>query len=238
MINLVIKSQEELFKEITKVYINQLNNKPNSILGLATGSSPIKLYENLIKAYQSKKISFAKVTSFNLDEYCNLDKNDKNSYFTFMNSNLFSQIDIDTNSTYFPPTDKDKIAEYKEQLVNNQVDIQLLGIGSNGHIAFNEPGANFNSTVRIVDLDDKTIKDNARFFNSIDEVPKQAVSMGLEDIMRAKKIILIALGENKAKILQTIFSNDKITNEIPATVLKAHPDVTFYLDEEAGKYLK
>ncbi|MFV0288763.1 MAG: glucosamine-6-phosphate deaminase [Mycoplasmatales bacterium] len=238
MINLVIKKQDELFKDIAQVYQEQLKVKANSILGLATGSSPIGLYEELIKLYNKQEISFKEVITFNLDEYCNLAQTDKNSYFSFMQENLFTKVDINTQNTNFPPTDEAKISEYETKLQENIIDIQLLGIGSNGHIAFNEPGSNFNSTVRIVDLDEKTIQDNARFFTSVEEVPTQAASMGLADIMRAKKIILIAIGENKAEVLKEIFANDEITNKIPATLLKNHPDVTFYVDEVAGKYLK
>ncbi len=238
MIKKIIKKEEQIFEDIKNEYIKIVKEKPDAVLGLATGSSPIKLYEKLIHAYENDQITFENIKTFNLDEYYDLEISNENSYHTFMYKNLFSKVNIKIENTNFPPTEESKIEQYENKLKENPIDVQLLGIGTNGHIAFNEPGSSFDSITRVVDLAQKTIDDNSRFFNSIDEVPKKAVTMGLSDIMNAKKIILIAVGEKKAPILKEIFSDDKVTQEIPATILKNHPDVTFYIDEEAAKFLK
>lgn len=237
MINLIIKNKEDIFNEVANIYVNKVEENDSITLGLATGSTPIPLYDKLVEKYEGGMISFKNVKTFNLDEYCNLDINDKNSYHSFMNKNLFSKIDINTNNTHFPTANSEHVDEYNELLEKTPIDVQLLGLGSNGHIAFNEPGSDFKSVTRIVDLAQKTIDDNSRFFSSIDLVPTQAASMGLSNIMDAKEIILIAIGDAKANIIKEIFANDEVTEDIPATILKNHPNVTFYVDLDAAKLL-
>lgn len=237
MIKKIFKNKEELYEEVSQRYVKSINENPSIVLGLATGSTPIDLYKNLIDAQKNKEVSFKDVKTFNLDEYVGIDENNEQSYYSFMNKNLFSKIDIKKENIKMPPNNEEGILKYEEELSNEKIDIQLLGIGSNGHIAFNEPGTSFNTRTHKVKLAQKTIDDNSRFFNSIDEVPKEAISMGLSNIMEAKEIVLIAIGNSKAKIIKELLSNDKITEDLPASILKKHPNVTIYMDEEASKYL-
>ena len=221
----------EVMKEI-------LDNK-KATLGLATGSSPIGLYERLVESCQKNEISFKDVVSFNLDEYIGLDVNHPESYSSFMNRNLFSKVDINMENVHLPKNDSDPKydAEYEEQLNAHQLDIQLLGIGSNGHIGFNEPGTPFDSTTHIVDLKESTIKDNARFFdNDMSKVPTQARSMGLASIMRAKKILLVATSANKAQAIHDMVYGE-VSTDCPASILQNHPDVTVIVDEDAARML-
>ncbi len=238
MIKVNILHKDELYDKVFKEFENEFKIKKKLCLGLSTGSSPIELYKKFVLAYENGLMDFSNVKTFNLDEYLGLDLENENSYHYFMNKNLFSQVNIQNNNIYFPPTDEKKISEYEKVLEENPIDIQLLGIGGNGHIAFNEPGTSFSSTTRIVDLAEKTIFDNSRFFKHISEVPKKAVTTGLENIMSSKKIILIAIGSNKAEILHKVLKDDQVTEEIPVTILKKHSDVTFYIDEEAAALLK
>ena len=186
-----ILDTKKIDEEVANLFIETINQKPNCILGLATGSSPLGVYALLVKACQEKKVSFKKVKTFNLDEYVGLDGNHDQSYRYFMNHNLFDHIDIDKNNTKVPSglnmTNETAKLYDKEIEAAGGIDLQILGIGSNGHIAFNEPGTPLDSITHIVKLDESTRKDNARFFNSIDEVPTHAVSMGLASIMKAKK---------------------------------------------------
>ncbi len=237
MIKKVIKSKSEIYEDVLNIYISEINKNPSLVLGLATGSTPEPLYKKLIEAYNDSKVSFKDVISFNLDEYEGIDKENEQSYYTFMNKNLFSKIDIKKENINMPPNKEKDICLYEEKLSNKQIDIQLLGIGSNGHIAFNEPGTSFEKRTHKVKLAQKTIDDNSRFFSSIDEVPKEAITMGLANIMEAKKIILIAIGEKKAEVLKELFLNDKIDESLPASILKQHPDVTIYMDKDAAKLI-
>ncbi len=229
-----IENKEVLEKLAAQEIINLVNEKENAILGLATGSSPIGLYEILIKDHKENKTDYKNVKTFNLDEYYGIPIDHEQSYHVFMYNTLFKHLNIDLNNTNFP--DLNDPHSYTELLKENQIDLQILGIGSNGHIAFNEPGTSFDSTTDYVDLAESTIKDNARFFASIDEVPKRAVTMGLKDIMRAKKIILLAFGKNKAEAVSTLVNGDK-SEDCPATILKDHPNVTLYLDHDAASLI-
>lgn len=229
-INLAIKD------EITSL----LRRKSNAVLGLATGSSPIGVYEELVKAHKAGDISFNEVTSFNLDEYIGLESNHPQSYRYFMNNHLFDHIDILKSKTHIPSIDKNS-EDYYEGYDNKikdrgGIDFQILGIGSNGHIAFNEPGTSFDSLTHIVDLKESTIQDNSRFFNDINEVPKKAVSMGLKSIMNAKRIVIIITGKNKANALKRLMSKE-VTTDFPASILHRHPKVTIYADQEAASLL-
>ena len=219
----------------------QVLQKPDSVLGLATGSTPLKPYAHMIKLYQEGAVDFSKVTTFNLDEYCKLDVKDKNSYHSFMYENLFDHINIpDENINFLNGNAEDMDAEckaYEEKIKKSGgIDIQLLGIGSNGHIAFNEPADSFQRWSHVVALKESTIKDNSRFFNSIGEVPTHAVTMGIGSIMQANRILIIAIGENKAKAIKHLIDGN-VTPQCPASVLQFHKDVTLMLDKGAASLI-
>ena len=238
---LKILPQNEINLAIKDEIASLLRRKPNAVLGLATGSSPIGVYDELVKAHKAGDISFNEVTSFNLDEYIGLTSDHPQSYRYFMNTHLFDHIDILKSKTHIPSMDKaseDYYETYDNKIKDHGgIDFQILGIGSNGHIAFNEPGTSFDSLTHTVDLKESTIKDNSRFFNNISEVPTKAVSMGLKSIMNAKRIVIIITGKNKANALQRLMSKE-ITTDFPASILHRHPKVTIYADQEAASLLK
>lgn len=215
----------------------QVIMKPNCVLGLATGSSPIGTYEQLIRWYEKGDLDFSDVTSINLDEYKGLSPENDQSYRYFMNEHLFSHINIDINRTYVPnglEPDANKACDDYNKIIarSGGVDLQLLGLGLNGHIGFNEPGAAFECETHCVDLTQSTIDANSRFFESYDDVPKQAYTMGIKAIMQAKKIVIIVSGEKKASIVKEAFFGP-ITPQVPASVLQLHNDVTLVGDEAA-----
>ncbi|WP_291578559.1 glucosamine-6-phosphate deaminase [Clostridium sp. UBA6640] len=237
-----VKDYKELSRKAASILASQLILKPKSIIGLATGSTPIGTYEELIRLYNEGFISFSDVITFNLDEYCGLESNDTNSYYNFMKTKLFNHIDIKKENINIP----DGLAEdiqnececYEEKIEKSGgIDVQLLGIGRNGHIGFNEPSSKFESKTFLVNLDEDTIEANSRFFDNIEDVPRQAVSMGIRTIMSSKKILLLANGEEKAEIVYKAIYGD-IIPEVPASILQLHPDVTIIVDEKAGSYLK
>jgi glucosamine-6-phosphate isomerase len=210
---------------------------PNSVLGLATGSTPLGVYQQLIDWYKKGDLDFAKVRSVNLDEYCGLSGEHEQSYRYYMNTNFFSQINIPLSQTYVPngkAGDIDAECHRYDRIIGDLggIDMQLLGIGQTGHIGFNEPDEDFNKTTHCVKLKQKTIDDNARFFESPDQVPKYAVTMGIKAIMQAKKLLLVANGENKADILcRSLFG--PVTPKVPASILQLHNDLTVVADEKA-----
>lgn len=214
--------------------------KPGATLALATGSSPIGLYDLMAEDYEKGNVSYRDISSVNLDEYVGLGAGDEQSYYEFMRKNLFDRIDIDKNNTDLPDGKAAdipaEIARYEAKLERTPVDVQILGIGSNGHIGFNEPGTPFDSVVHLVDLTENTIKDNARFFTSMDEVPRHAISMGIKNVMHAKKIILLASGKNKALAVRAMIEGN-VSTDCPASVLQLHPDCTVVLDKEAASLL-
>lgn len=237
---LIIGSKEEVVAKAAQRYVDLLDAKPNAVLGLATGSTPLDLYAKLVKLYKDGKISFAECKSFNLDEYQGLDGKNEQSYRYFMDKNLFEQIDIKRENTHVPNgfvTSDAEAAQYDEEIAAaGGVDLQLLGIGLNGHIGFNEPLTPFTSVTHIVKLTDSTREANCRFFASIDEVPTHAVTMGIQTVMKAKSIILLAFGEAKADIIQkTVYGKPDIS--VPASLLQLHEDVTLYIDEAAASKL-
>ncbi len=210
--------------------------KPDSVLGLATGSSPLGTYKQLIEWYEKGDIDFSKVTSVNLDEYVGLDGTNDQSYRYFMNKNFFEHINIDINNTFVPNGCAVDLAgegkRYDEHIAElGGIDLQLLGIELDGHIGFNEPDKYFVKSTHVVDLHESTIKANSRFFANIDEVPKRAITMGMVSIMQAKKILLIANGKEKRDILKKAFYGP-ITPEIPASILQLHPDITVIYSEK------
>ena len=238
---IITKDYDEMSQKAAEIFIDMLKKKPNATLGLATGSTPIGLYKKLIEKNKSKEISFKDVITYNLDEYCDLPKEHKQSYFTFMNENLFKHIDININNTHIPEGEGDSkvnAQKYEEALKNTKIDIQLLGIGSNGHIGFNEPGTDFNIGVHEVQLTENTIKDNARFFeNDINKVPKKAITMGIKNILDADTIILVASGSNKANAIKSVMSG-VIDKNIPASALNIHKGKVYVIiDKDAAKYL-
>lgn len=238
---IVVNNYEELSKVAAKEFSKIIKEKENAVLGLATGGSPVGMYKELIRMYEQKELNFSKITTVNLDEYIGLNPEHNQSYRYFMNNNLFNHINIDKSNTFVPNgLAEDLEAQCKEydQKISELggIDIQLLGVGNNGHIAFNEPNSELSSGTHIISLTDNTIEANARFFDNIDDVPRKAITMGVGGIMKAKKIILIASGESKAEAIKGIFSG-KITTANPATMLQMHRDVTVIVDEAAAKLI-
>ncbi|MCR3905430.1 MAG: glucosamine-6-phosphate deaminase [Tenericutes bacterium] len=238
---MICKDYDEVSKKAASIVIKEIKKNPDLKIGLATGSSPIGLYKNLIEAYQKNKISFKSVVSYNLDEYIGIDRSHPQSYYSFMYENLFKHIDMNDDNIHIPDNDIDRIdhlaEDYNQVLHDNQLDIQILGIGTNGHIGFNEPGTPLGNETFIVTLDEQTRMDNSRFFNSIDEVPKFAITMGIKNIMYSKKIVLIASGKEKAKVIHKMIKG-KVTKNLPASILQLHPDCTVIIDEQAASKLK
>lgn len=237
----VFEDKEELFDALSKEYVKEIKENPSIKLGLATGGTPVPLYEKLIEDHKLNGTSYKNVKTYNLDEYIGIPESHEQSYRTFMNNTLFDHIDIDKNNTYVPLGSAtnilDEIVRYDNLLNENKIDLQLLGIGSNAHIAFNEPGSNFDSNTIVVDLTQETRDANARFFDNIDDVPTTSITMGIGSILKAKKIILVATGLNKAEAIKNSLLGP-ITKDVPASILQAHDNVEIYLDEEAASLLE
>ena len=238
---IVCKTPHEVALHAYEVFKNQLIDKPQSVLGLATGSSPILLYEELINGVKNKEISFSEAITFNLDEYVGMDNKHPQSYARFMRHHLFDHVDINLKNTHIPcglAKDLDKECElYNNALESYHLDIQLLGIGSNGHIGFNEPYTSFDSVTHVVKLKDSTRHDNAVFFESLNEVPTHAISMGIANIMQARKIVLLAIGKKKAQAIVNMI-HGPINESCPGSILQNHSDVTIIIDEDAASNLK
>lgn len=231
------KDYNDLSRKAANIISAQVIMKPECVLGLATGSSPIGTYKQLIEWYEKGDLDFSQVKSVNLDEYKGLTRDNDQSYYYFMYNNLFKDINIDMANTNVPdgtePDSEKECARY-EAVVESMggVDLQLLGLGHNGHIGFNEPADEFPKATHCVDLAPSTIEANKRFFASIDDVPKQAYTMGIGTIMNAKKILLIVSGEDKAQILYDVV-HGPITPQVPASILQLHKDVVIIADEAA-----
>ena len=233
---IVTENYDEMSKEAFKVMKELLESKPNAVLGLATGSSPVGLYQNMIKDHKENGKSYKDVHTYNLDEYVGIDRNDPQSYYTFMNENLFKDVDINPENTHVPYGSTDEEAKKYDESIE-KVDLQLLGIGRNGHIGFNEPGTPFDQRTHIVDLTESTIEANKRFFdNDITKVPTQAITMGIGTVMDAGKILLVASGEDKADAVKAMVEGEPDINW-PATVLQNHPDVVVIADKAAASKL-
>lgn len=238
----VTKNYEELSKKAAHIIAAQIIRKPDSVLGLATGSSPIGAYKHLVEWHKAGDLDFSEITSINLDEYVGLSKDNNQSYYYFMHENLFNHVNIKEENVFLPDglnTDEASECERYDNIIKTRgpIDLQLLGLGENGHIGFNEPDAFFAKGTHKVKLTDSTIEANSRLFDSIDEVPKFAYSMGTQSIMQAKSILLIASGEKKADaIKKTLFG--PITPEVPASALQFHKDVTIIVDEAAYSLIK
>ncbi len=229
------KNYEEISKKAFDVIKEVLEAKKDATLGLATGSSPEGLYRCMVKDYQENHTSYEYVKSYNLDEYVGIDQNHPESYYSFMHRHLFDHVNIKEENTHLPSGSTQEDADaYEAALENVQIDVQVLGIGQNGHIGFNEPGTSFESGTHIVDLTESTLNANKRFFdNDINLVPKQAISMGLKSIMRSKKIVLIASGKEKADAVKAMIEGP-MSESCPASILQNHPDVYVFLDTDAA----
>ncbi len=232
---ITVDSYEKLSKKAANIIAAQVISKPNCVLGLATGSSPVGTYKKLIEYFNAGDLDFSTVTSVNLDEYEGLTPDNDQSYRYFMNDNLFNHVNIDKNKTFVPngcAADLKAEGERYDALIAELggIDLQLLGIGLDGHIGFNEPDEFFVKETHPVDLDPSTIEANARFFASKDEVPRRAITMGMMAIMQAKKVLLVANGKNKKEILEKACFGP-ITPEVPASILQLHPDVTVIYSE-------
>lgn len=237
---IITENYEEMSAGAFGIMKETVTRKPDAVLGLATGSTPIGLYKLMIKDHAENGTSYKNIKTVNLDEYAGLDYSSDQSYIYFMRHNLFDHIDIDLKNVNIEngkAADRQAECERYTRLLNEmQQDIQILGIGSNGHIAFNEPGTPFGSTTHIVDLTESTIKDNSRLFKNIDDVPRQAFTMGIKNIMNAKKIVILATGANKAKAVRGLVSGP-VDENLPASVLQLHPDCTLICDKAAAALL-
>ena len=231
------KDYKDMSRKAANIISAQVIMKPNCILGLATGSTPIGTYDQLVEWYNKGDLDFSEVTTVNLDEYKGLPRTNDQSYYYFMHQHLFDRVNIDPERTNVPngmEPDAEKECGRYEELIRSLggVDLQLLGLGHNGHIGFNEPGEAFEKETHCVDLTESTIEANKRFFASADDVPKQAYTMGIKTIMQAKKILIVVNGENKADIVERAFFGP-VTPEVPASILQLHNDVTLVGDEAA-----
>lgn len=231
------KDYNDMSRKAANIISAQVIMKSNCVLGLATGSTPIGTYAQLVEWYRKGDLDFSEVTTVNLDEYKGLTRDNEQSYYYFMNENLFSKINIDLKRTFLPDgmePDSDKACREYNQIIADVggVDLQLLGLGHNGHIGFNEPGMAFEAETHCVNLTESTMKANQRFFASMEDVPRQAYTMGIKTIMQAKKILVVVSGEDKAEIVKKAFFG-AITPQVQASVLQLHNDVTVVADEAA-----
>ncbi|HPR97276.1 MAG TPA: glucosamine-6-phosphate deaminase [Thermotogota bacterium] len=231
-----------LSERAAEIVINTVKDKKNTVLGLPTGSSPIGMYERISERFKKGLVDFSDVKTFNLDEYCGISSDHEQSYHYFMNTNLFNHVNIKKehiNLPYGNPENPEAFAqEYEEKIrAAGGIDLQILGIGRNGHIGFNEPGTAFGSRTHMIKLHEDTRLANSRFFDSLEDVPVAAITMGIKTIMRARSILLIACGESKQEAMRKL-AYGEVTPEFPASVLQLHPDVRILIDEEASKLLE
>ncbi|MBR0112531.1 MAG: glucosamine-6-phosphate deaminase [Clostridia bacterium] len=235
----IFNNEKEIGEAAGSFYVDYINANPACVLGFATGASPVPTYKYIAESYKQGKVSLKDISTFNLDEYCDLPKDHKNSYFTFMCENLFSKTDINMDNVDFLDGNADpdeESARYAEAIkAKGGIDIQLLGIGRNGHIAFNEPGEEFTDEAWKVTLTQSTIDANSIYFDDV-PMPHYALTMGIGSIMRSKKIIMIATGSSKAQAVRDMIKGP-VTPMCPASILQQHPDVTVYLDTAAAALL-
>ncbi len=240
---LVIKENyEEMSREGARIVAGMIRKKPNCVLGFATGSTPLGMYKELIRLHTEEGLDFSKIVTFNLDEYGDLPPSHKQSYHYYMWNNLFNHINVDPRYVHIPmgmAEDNDAHCEWYEQQITRfgGIDLQILGIGANGHIAFNEPGSSLGSRTRVKALKDKTIQDNARFFENKNEVPRYAMTMGVGTIMEARSLLLMASGKAKADAIKATVEGP-ITAHYPATIVQMHRFATILIDREAASKLE
>lgn len=237
----VVEDYQRLSRLAADFLARAINRKPDIVLGLATGGTPVGMYRELVRMHREEGVDFSRVTSFNLDEYVGLPPGHPQSYRTYMQENLFGQVNMDQTRTHLPRGDAQDLAaeceRYEREIARaGGIDIQVLGIGRNGHIGFNEPGSAADTTTRVVELTRSTVEANARYFDAPEQVPTQAVSMGIKTILGAKRILLLAHGPSKAEAVQRMLEGE-ITPELPASLLRHHPDVTVIVDREAASLL-
>jgi glucosamine-6-phosphate deaminase len=245
VVGLIIKryeNNEQMSIRAAEIVKEQIVEKPNAVLGLPTGSSPLGMYSYLIEMYKRGEIDFSAVKTFNLDEYCGLPTDHPQSYHEFMEKNFFRHVNLKSENTHMPKPDKGDqqtgCEEYEKKIRQaGGIDLQILGIGRNGHIGFNEPGTSFSSRTHVIQLHQDTRLANARFFDSIDEVPKAAVTMGIKTIMRARKIMLLISGESKREALYKLVYS-QVDEQFPASVLQLHPEVIVLAEKTACDYLE
>ncbi len=239
---IVVKNTEEMGKRAASIIADDMVEREFYVLGLATGSTPLPLYKELVRINKAGEVDFSTVLTFNLDEYIGLEPSHPQSYRYFMDENLFNHVNINKGNTHVPDgksEDPEMFCLYYEDLIADVggIDLQVLGLGSNGHIGFNEPGSSLSSRTRVVDLAESTIKDNSRFFDSVDEVPKRAITMGIGTILESERIVLMASGAGKADAVAKAVEGP-ITASVPASALQLHPDVTFVITDDAARKLK
>ncbi|WP_239618517.1 glucosamine-6-phosphate deaminase [Cohnella mopanensis] len=235
---LTYDSDDKLNEAAANIIVGQIQTTPRAVLGLATGGTPVGIYKQIVRDFQRGMFSFRNVTTFNLDEYVNLAIDHPESYHTYMNNHLFDHIDLPASQCHIPDGNAVDTAEecrrYDESIeLAGQIDLQLLGLGHNGHIGFNEPAHALIKSTHVVDLAAETLEANARFFDSIDDVPKQALTMGVGTILKAKKILLVVKGADKADIVQRSLQGP-ITTDVPASLLQTHPNLIVLLDSAAA----
>lgn len=237
----IADNYEEMSKKAAALVRSQVILKPDCVLGLATGDTQLGMYKELIKLYENKEVDFSEVTIFNLDEYYKLSRGNTQSYYYYMHHNFFKYINVNKNNTHIPngaAQDIDEECRSYEQQIKNKggIDLQVLGIGTNGHIGFNEPDVNFEAETHLVELDEMTIEANSRFFSSKNEVPTIAISMGIKTIMQSRMLVLLANGEAKADaIYKTV--KGKICPEVPASIIQLHPNARIIIEKSAAKFL-
>lgn len=231
------KDYKDMSRKAANIISAQIILKPDCVLGLATGSTPLGVYAQLIDGYRNGDLDFSRVSAVNLDEYCGLPEENEQSYHYFMHHNLFRHINIRPDHTFVPDgmePDGTLACRAHEDIISRLggIDLQLLGLGNNGHIGFNEPGPIFEKETHPVNLTESTIRANARFFDRVEQVPTQAYTMGIRTIMQARRILIIVSGSGKADIVARAFWGP-VTPQVPASILQMHPDVTLVADEEA-----
>ncbi|MFA5259429.1 MAG: glucosamine-6-phosphate deaminase [Candidatus Pacearchaeota archaeon] len=240
MLIIVTKNYNELSKRAAELVADDILKKPNMVLGLPTGETPVGMYKLLVKNYKNKKINFSKITCFNLDEYYPIKKENKNSYYSYMHKNFFDSVNVKSSNINIldseSKTPKKDCLAYEKKIKKTPLDLQILGVGINGHIGFNEPGSKKSSKTRVIDLTLDTRKRNSRFFKNKSEVPTHALSMGISTILGAKKLILLANGKNKAEAIKHLVEG-KPSCDWPVSFLRAHKNLVVILDKEAAGLL-
>ena len=234
---IITSSYETLSASAAQFIIDLVNGKPDSVLGLATGGTPTRMYELLIKDHLTHHTTYKDVLTFNLDEYAGLPQSHPNSYYSYMNQTLFKHLDINKHQTFIPDGKAESLekecARYNQLLLDKgPINLQILGLGENGHIGFNEPGTSFESETHIVRLTESTRHANARFFGRMEDVPTHAVTMGIKSIMNAKEILLLVSGENKKNAFERLLDGP-VSEDFPASILKNHPNVKIIVDKSA-----
>lgn len=235
---IICANEQELDRKAAEELANHIRRNPDTVVGLATGGTPVGMYKQLIDMHKNEGLDFSRAITFNLDEYVGIPYDHPCSYHAYMNDNLFDHVNISRDNINIPDGLSESLeqacTEYEEKIKSvGGIDIQILGIGHNGHIGFNEPGTPFDSITSVVELTASTREANSRFFDSIDDVPTHAVSMGIKTIMHAKKIVLLAKGADKADAMAKALYGP-VTTDVPASVLQLHPNVTVFVDEGAG----